>query len=306
MLVGSVLVEMLLFRIFARAGIYIFDDGSPQWAYAIYRAAVWAGTTTFNFAALLALALFVLLAGHLWLRRSTSGRFLPLAAAAMVPWNVVLFFVTPGPVLTLLYLALSAGIVLTAVAASWPRATRSARLALVSLAASFLCVYYFEAIAPLRLAGWLFNDHGIGVFQVGEALAGVGILTAFVAWGRTRSLRLIAAPALVATLLVGGYAAVPERFPLISTWALGVTMSLPFVAYALGAVLLGVTILKLLSSGRPLLGYGLALLSLGHRMLPLTYFNLLILTGFVLLAIALLPDRALSGKMGSSEVEPAR
>ncbi len=63
-------------------------------------------------------------------------------------------------------------------------------------------------------------------------------------------------------------------------------MSMPFLAYALGLTLLSVTVLKLISSARPLVGYGLVLIFLSHRMLPLTYFNLLILVGFLLIAVA--------------------
>ncbi|MAG36403.1 MAG: hypothetical protein CL878_09185 [Dehalococcoidia bacterium] len=287
---------MLLFRLFARTGIYLLGDGTPAWVYSGYRAAVWAGTTAYNFAAILTLVLCSVIAIYFWLRRDIGGRFLPLLAGAMVPWNLGLFFFSPGPAMSLAYLMVSAGIVVSAVAVSWPGATRAARLALVSLATSFLCVYYFAAVAPLRHAGWTFDDHGIDVFRSGEALAAIGILAAFVAWGRTRRLRLIIGPAVAAALLIGGHASVPERFPLIGTWAMGVTMHLPFLVYAVGAALLGLTVLKLLHSGRGLLGLGLALLFASHRMLPLTYFNLLIVCGFLLMAIALAPATSLAGE----------
>ncbi|MCH7745206.1 MAG: hypothetical protein IIC84_03940 [Chloroflexi bacterium] len=289
-LVVGVLVEMLLFRMFARTGIYLINDDTPRWVYQAYSAAVWFGNTMFNFAVIIVMLLFGVMAVYLWMRRNASGMALSIMVAAIALWNVALFFFSPGPALTLLYLALSAAIIIMALAVAWKTATSIVRLTLVFLVASFMCVYYFETIAPLRQAGWIFEDHGIGVFQIGEALAGVSIVIAFVAWGRTRNLRLIALPAIAGILLVGSYFSDPSRFPLISTWALGVTMSMPFLLYAAGAALLGVTILKQVTSGKPLVGYGLALLFFSHRMLPLTYFNLLIIGGFLLIAIALMKN----------------
>ena len=178
-------------------------------------------------------------------------------------------------------------LVVASIAVAWRSASIASKITLSLLGASFLCVYYFETIAPLRQTGWVLQDNGVLIFQVGEALALFGILAAFIAWGRTRSLKVIAFPALVGALLVGSYFSTPDRFPLISTWALGVTMSMPFLAYAISATLLGVTILKLLTSGRQIIAFGLVLLFFSHRMLPLTYFNLLILAGFLLISIAI-------------------
>lgn len=94
-------------------------------------------------------------------------------------------------------------------------------------------------------------------------------------------------------MLAGGLVAGADRFPLISTWALGVTMSLPWFVYAATGALLSLTVLNLLRTGRPLLGLALVFLFLTHRMLPLTYFNLLILTGFLLIAMDTIEGRAI-------------
>ena len=54
---------------FARTGIYLFNEDSPRWAYQAYASAVWFGNTMFNFAAILSLLLLALAAGYLWTRR---------------------------------------------------------------------------------------------------------------------------------------------------------------------------------------------------------------------------------------------
>jgi hypothetical protein len=60
---------------------------------------------------------------------------------------------------------------------------------------------------------------------------------------------------------------------------------MPWFVYAATGTLLALTVLNLLRTGRPLLGLALIFLFLTHRMLPLTYFNLLILAGFLLIAV---------------------
>lgn len=285
------MVEMVLFRTFSRTGIYLLKEGTPDWVYDAYSGLVWVGSAGFNMAAILVLLVLAVTAGYLWYRQDVVGRTLPILAASMIPWNLVLFIGTPGSASTLLYVGSSAAIVVAAVAAARSSANRWELAALSIIGLSYLCVYYFEAVAPLRLAGYTFNDHSLGVFQAGEALAGVGILAAFLAWGRTRRLKLLAGPLVFGILLMGGYASGPERYPLVSTWALGVTMSLPFVVYVVGLVLLGVTVLKLVFSDRALLGMALLLLFFGHRMLPLTYFNILVMAGFLLALTALISTR---------------
>jgi hypothetical protein len=285
------MVEMVLFRTFSRTGIYLLQEGTPDWVYDAYSGLVWIGSTAFNMAAILVLLVVAVAAGYLWYRRDVVGRTLPILAALMVPWNLALFIGTPGSAATLLYVGASAAIVVAAVAAARSSASPWELAALSIIGLSYLCVYYFEAVAPLRLAGITFSDHSLGVFQAGEALAGVGILAAFLAWGRTRRVRLLAGPLVLGILLMGGYASGPERYPLVSTWALGVTMSLPFFAYVAGLVLLGVTVLKLITTDKALLGMALLLLFFGHRMLPLTYFNILVMAGFLLALTALISTR---------------
>jgi hypothetical protein len=77
--------------------------------------------------------------------------------------------------------------------------------------------------------------------------------------------------------------------PLIAIWAFGLGLYLPFPLYALGLWLLILTVWRLAADGRWPAGAGLLLILLGHRMLPLVYFNLLIGVGFMSLSAGLRP-----------------
>jgi len=63
-------------------------------------------------------------------------------------------------------------------------------------------------------------------------------------------------------------------------------MSLPFYIYAAGIFLLSVTLMKLMTTGQQTIACALLMLILTHRMLSLTYFNLLLIGGFRLLALS--------------------
>jgi hypothetical protein len=282
----AVLIEMLLFRTFSRTGIYLLNEDTPLWVYQTYRVALWLGNAMYNFAAILVVILMLVGAAFMFSRQRTFGKILPALIVALVAWSVGLIFVSTGPLLTVAYLALSTATLITAIIVTWTMTRWPIRVATAALAASFLCVYYFETIAPLRLSGFTFTDHGLGIFQIGEALVGVGIVAAFWAWGRTRKPRHILPPLFLTLLIVVGYIGGAERYPLVSTWSMGVIMSLPFYVYVVGIFLLSVTMMKLVTSERRTVAFALLFMVLTHRMLPLTYFNLLLISGFVLVALS--------------------
>ena len=296
----AVLIELLLFRTFSRTGIYLLNEDTPTWVYNTYRSGLWLGDAMYNFAAILVVMLMVVVAAFMFTQQKTFGRLLPSLVLALVTWSVGLIFVNTGPTLSVAYLGVSTVTMIAAIVVTWNMARWPVRAASVALGASFLCVYYFESIAPLRLSGISFADHGVSIFQLGEALVIVGIVAAFWAWGRTREIRVLLPPLLLTLLMIGGYIGGPDRYPLISTWSMGIIMSLPFYVYPVGIFLLSVTLLKLLRSGQPTVAVALLLLLMTHRMLPLTYFNLLLISGFTLLALSMLRQDQLSNETGKS------
>ena len=288
---GAIFLEMLLFRIFSRTGIYLFHDDTPHWVYEAYKGLLWIGNSAYNFSMALAIVLLLVIGAYFWRRDNAAVSLLAPLVLVFAAWNLLLFVTAPVPQVSLAYLCISVIVIGAANWFSWHSCTQIERAFLLSAAAAFWPVYYFKAVPVLRQLGWSFNDHGLDVFQIGEAMTGVAIFAAFLAWGRTREPFLIILSAFVTALLVAGFISGPERYSLVSTWALGVTMGFPFPLYVLGLSLLGITILNLIRTRRKIIALVLVLLFFGHRMLPLTYFNLLILNGFLLFAIECLSRR---------------
>lgn len=291
-LAGAMFVEMLFFRIFSRTAIYLLTDDTPRWLYEAYKGFLWIGNASYNFSAFLTIILFLFVGTYLWTRGNPAEILLLALISVVVVWNLVLFVAEPGPQAVLAYLFISGVTIGTAVWIAWRSSSRLQRAFLLSVGMSFWSVYYFKAIPPLRQLGWSFNDHGLGVFQIGEFAAGVAIVGAFFAWGRTRELRLIIPSILITALFVVGFVSGPERYPLVSTWALGMTMGFPFPMYVVGVILLTITVLNLIRARNEIPALALVLLFFGHRMLPLTYFNLLVLAGFLLFIVEGWPIRS--------------
>jgi hypothetical protein len=288
-LTSGIIVETLLFRIFSRTGIYLFNQDTPSWVYEIYQITLWVGNLAYNFSTILVIVLLIVVGFYFWKRSKDCGRLFPVLITTAVVWNLTWYVWDPGPKVVIAYLVLSSMILWVSISRGWHSTSWVKRSFLFFVGLSFGLIYYFKAIPAFRQTGWSFSDYGITAFQIAEAVAGVAIIMAFIYWGRTRELRIIIPPILIAALIVVGFIFGPERYPLVSIWALGITMKLPFLAYIIGMVLLGVTILNLIRTHNEIPALALVLLFFGHRMLPLTYFNLLVLTGFALLYLDNLP-----------------
>ncbi|MFQ5854262.1 MAG: hypothetical protein ACE5LU_01260 [Anaerolineae bacterium] len=314
-LILAVLVEIVLLRILARAGIYMFKAGTPVWLRWLYGGLVFLGNVGFYFAGLLVVLLLALLAYALWHQPSTLKQALAGVALAVLGLSAGLPFITPPPVWSLLYLLLSVLLVTVAAVLLWTESgSQIVGLAVLALGLSWVCAYYVKAAPLLGRLGVVFPGVPAWLLLAGEALAGLGILLAFlgfrqlsrkggVTWG------LIAAVTVLPLLVV--YAIKPEMLPLIAIWAFGLGFYLPFPVYAIGLWLLILTAGRLAATGRwqacpfdklrPVLsaaemtspelcrraGAGLLLILLSHRMLPLIYFNLLIVVGFLLMSLKL-------------------
>ncbi|MFQ5816242.1 MAG: hypothetical protein ACE5G7_07075 [Candidatus Hydrothermarchaeaceae archaeon] len=69
-----------------------------------------------------------------------------------------------------------------------------------------------------------------------------------------------------------------------SLWSVGFTLYLPYQIYAIALLLFSSAIIRLLSRGRSA-GYGLAFLFIAGYTFQLTYQQLLLILGFVLLTL---------------------
>lgn len=251
----------------------------------MHKGFLWVGNAAYNFSMALSLVLIAIISAYLWRERNTANRFLAWIVSVFLVWNLMLFITEPGPLASLTYLCLSLIVILAVNWIALGLCSWTERIFLVSASGAFCSVYYFKAIPMLLQLGAGFDHQALVIFQIGEVMAGVAILMAFFAWGRTRKVWLLALTMIISALFVGGFAYGPERYPLVTTWALGVTLIFPFPFYAIALGLLGITILNLIRMERKILALVMILLFLGHRMLPLAYFNLLALDGFLLFTI---------------------
>jgi hypothetical protein len=125
----------------------------------------------------------------------------------------------------------------------------------------------------------------IAAFQLSEGLLLLVAISLPITIGLSRSLKVWVGSILLTSLLIGLYLGNPDIIPLISMWAFGITMYLPFWIYVLALWAVSVAILTLLNRGHLLPAFALAILLGSHRELPLTYFNNLTLIALLLIAV---------------------
>ncbi|MEE9583338.1 MAG: hypothetical protein V3W01_01585, partial [Dehalococcoidales bacterium] len=110
-LVVAVVVEVVFLRMFARAGIYIFQDSSPGWLFTGYSSLVWLGRAALNFATILAPVLLLVLVVVLWQRGTRVSRLVSVAVLVTLSLEGALFLAFPNPGLSLAYFSSSAFLV---------------------------------------------------------------------------------------------------------------------------------------------------------------------------------------------------
>lgn len=284
-LVVAIVVEVAFLRMFARAGIYIFQDNSPEWLYTIYNSLVWLGRAALNFATILAPVLLLVLVVVLWQRGTRVSRLVSVVVLVTLGMEGSLFLVSSNPGLSLTYFGSSIFLVGLALVLYW-RSGGSLRMALTlgPLLIMFLASYWYK-VAPLahQLGGEWFPG-SIAAFQLSEGLLLLVAISLPIAIGLSRSPKVWVGSILLTSPLIGLYLGNPDMIPLISMWAFGITMYLPFWIYVLALWAVSVAILTLLNRGHLLPAFALVILLSSHRELPLTYFNNLTLIALLLIA----------------------
>ncbi|MEE9594402.1 MAG: hypothetical protein V3V92_03285, partial [Candidatus Hydrothermarchaeales archaeon] len=87
-----------------------------------------------------------------------------------------------------------------------------------------------------------------------------------------------------AALFVAANVLNPKMTAILSIWGIGLTLYLPYQLYAIALWLFASALIRLLSRGRST-GYGLAFLFIAGYTFQLTYQQLLLILGFVLLTL---------------------
>ncbi len=284
-LVVAAAVEVVFLRMFARAGIYIFQDSSPEWLYTVYSSLVWLGRAALNFATILAPLLLLVLVVVLWQRGPWVSRLASVVVLVTLGLEGSLFLVTPNPGLSLAYFASSIFLVSLALVLYWTGGG-SLRMALTlgPLLVMFLASYWYKIVPLAHQLGGTWLPGSIVAFQLSEGLLLLVAISLPITIGLSRSLKVWVGSILLTLPLIGMYLGNPDMVPLISMWAFGITMYLPFWTYVLALWAVSVTILSLLNRGHLLPAFALAILLSSHRELPLTYFNNLTLVALLLIA----------------------
>lgn len=283
-LVVAVAVEAVFLRIFARAGIYIFSGSLKGWLYTVYSSLVWLGKAALNFAAILAPLLLLVLAIVLWQRGSRVSRLVSVAVLVTLSLEGSLFLVSPNPALSLAYFSSSVLLVgLALVLYFRDGGVLPMALTLGPLVVMFLASYWYHLVPLVHQLDVTGLVGAIAAFQLSEGLLLLVAISLPITIGISRRFKVMAGSILLTLPLLGMYLGNPGMVPLIAIWAFGISMYLPFWAYAVGLWAALVAILTLFNRGHHLPAYGLVLLLAGHRELPLTYFNNLTLVALLLI-----------------------
>ncbi len=284
-LVVAVVAEAVFLRMFARAGIYIFQDSSPQWLYTVYNSLVWLGRAALNFATILVPVLLLVLVVVLWQRGTRVSRLVSVVVLVTLSLEGSLFLASSNPGLSLAYFGSSIFLVGLALILYWSGGgSLWMALTLGPLLIVFLASYWYKIVPLAHQLGGTWLPGSIVTFQLSEGLLLLTAISLPITIGVSRSLKVWVGSILLTSPLIGMYLGNPDMVPLISMWAFGITMYLPFWTYVLALWAVSVAILTLLNRGHLLPAFALVILLSGHRELPLTYFNNLTLIALLLIA----------------------
>ncbi len=281
----AVFVETLLFRIFARGGVYFITEDTPSVIKNGYTGLIFGGNVLFNFAAPVALLILGLLAVRVWAKRPDPV-YIAVAGAigVVVVIGVLMMLGLSAPFLSTGYFAAST-LVLTGVfiLAIRRRVGLPVTAFVLLTGMSYLTIYSFKGFGSMALA-----ETGIrsaGMYALGEWLSVVAFLALLPLLRNRLDRRSIVIASAVSLLVLGMTFGRADSIPLIATWAFGLTLMLPFVLYV---AVLWVVVALISSSarrGNTTLIAGIMLVMLGHRTIPLTYFNDLVLVGLLLVSM---------------------
>lgn len=287
----AVLLEVAFFRIFARGGVYFIREETPWVLRASYTSLVFMGNVMFNFAALVVLLALAFVVVRLWRSPDRSlSKVLVVPVSLLVLFGGVMIAGANSLGLSQLYFATSF-LVLTGVTALVWRTRLSLPLkTFVSLmATSYAFVYAFKESPGLAGAGATSDINLISLFGSGEWLAVIAFIALIPALRGVIDRQAVIVATVAAVLALGMVAGRADSVPLIATWAFGLSLNLPYIAYVIALWIVVAYSIGAYRSGTPLPAVGVLLVILGHRTLPLTYFNDLAVLGLLLVLLSAWP-----------------
>ena len=281
-LVIAVLVETLLFRIFARGGVYFINEDTPAVIRNGYTSLIFGGNVLFNFAAPVALLTLGLIAARAWMKRPEPV-YITLAGATgvVVVIGILMMIGMSGSILSTSYFVASSFVLIGAFILALRRRVGLPVTAFVLLTGmSYLAVYSFKGFGSSALA-----ETGIrssSVFGLGEWLSAVAFLALLPLLRGRLDRRSVVIASFVSLMVLGMAFGRSDSVPLIATWAFGLSLTLPYVVYVAALWVVVAFVISSIRHGNSTLAVGIMLVMLGHRTIPLTYFNDLVLVGLLL------------------------
>lgn len=287
-LAASVLVETLLFRIFARGGVYFISDATPAVVKTGFTSLVFSGNTLFNFAAPVALLVLALIAVKAWMKRPDPAYLAVAGSVGIVTVvGLVMMLGFSGAFLSTAYYSASSLILISAFALVIRRRVGIPMMAFIFLTAlSYLAIYSFKGFGSPEFAEA--GTRSVRVLSLGEWMSVIAFIALLPLLAGRRGIldrRSIIVASVVSVLVFGMAFSRADSVPLIANWAFGLTLSLPYAAYIVALWVTVALVMHTLRRGEFALAAGVLLVMLGHRAIPLTYFNDLVLIGLLLAAM---------------------
>jgi hypothetical protein len=284
------IIEFSLIRTFSRMGI-LLPPGEPVMS--IFNTMMFVGSVALNFASLLVIMVLLWASYFLLNYRSKADRIAGSLLVIVVPLSLLFLAVTPSLLVSILYNMLSLFLVTILGVSLISEGGSIERWLGVAITLSFVTTYLFK-ILPLfdQLLGLSLNVAGVGILNLGEALAVVATPFVFLLTCRYRrgsgkallrgNLRTVIVSTTMAGLFGSFYLATPWITSILAVWTLGFTMYLPFPFYIIAIWLFLYSLFSLPAEKRGL-AYGMVLILLAGHLIQLTYLNLLAILGMLLL-----------------------
>ena len=299
----AALADWLIERTLSRAAIFMPKTGAMV---TVVQGVMSVGQVAFNLSAILTLAVTAWLAIRGWGR---TERHLPLsiALAGLIGLSVAGVIVPPNPVTLLIFHALTL-VALGSLVVKGVRARSSFRwrlaIVLPALAIGSVTLFKIDETLGLMLGRSDPPSIAIAAYQIGEWFVVLTPLAVGWAYGGGRRARSWIIAAIPAVLFSIGFAANPSLTATMATWSLGLSLYLPWPAYAISLWLATLTAVRAVRAGHPT-GYGLIFLTAAGYSMQLSSQVMLALLGVWMLGRDHLPDLLLRPMpVGQSEASP--
>ncbi|MEE8400581.1 MAG: hypothetical protein V3R86_00295 [Candidatus Hydrothermarchaeaceae archaeon] len=281
-------MELVFNRIFSRAAVFIPKDG---YLVSLYNLLSSFGIIIFNLSSIFLLLVLFLIIDSKLQRPNRTNIALSSLLLFLIILSIAFIFIPPTAGLSLIYnLASLASILLITTQLYASSGKKIEKLTIITLSVFYLCSYYYRLshISYQLLGITSAPTLSVETFNFGEFLVLPLSVLIFATYsgvlnGRDLNWKMAILPTIFAAIFVASNLMNSEMTAIFSIWSLGFTLFLPYPLYAIAIWLFSFTLIKLISQGQSR-GYGLAFIFIAGYAFWLSYHNLLLLLGLLLLS----------------------